>query len=299
MISYDYYKVFYYVCKYRNFTKAANVLITSQSGVSHTIQNLEHQLGCRLFNRNNRGIELTPEGKCLYEYISLGCEQFLKGEAEILNASSIECGNIYLGTTETALHCFLFDVLDKFHLKYPMVKYKINNFTTNDAVNALKNGVVDLAVTATPFDITPNMKSIFLKKIQDVLIAGPMYKSIISSTITLEELCKYPFISYSTGSQSRLFTEKIFSDNNLVLNPTIESATSDLILPMVKHNLGLGFIPYDMAEESLMKNEVILIHTTTKIPIREICLVYDTHHPHSSASNEFIKFISQQAESFV
>ena len=126
-----------------------------------------------------------------------------------------------------------------------------------------------------------------------------MYKSIISSTITLEELCKYPFISYSTGSQSRLFTEKIFSDNNLVLNPTIESATSDLILPMVKHNLGLGFIPYDMAEESLMKNEVILIHTTTKIPIREICLVYDTHHPHSSASNEFIKFISQQAESFV
>src|SRR5574344_1707201 len=101
MISYDYYKVFYYVCKYKNFTKAANVLLTSQSSISHTIQNLEHQLGCRLFIRNNRGITLTAEGNQLFKYIASGCEQFIKGESEIMNAASLEGGIIYLGATES------------------------------------------------------------------------------------------------------------------------------------------------------------------------------------------------------
>ena len=187
MISYDYYKVFYYVCKYKNFTKAANVLVTSQSSVSHTISNLEKQLGCRLFNRNNRGIELTPEGRQLYDYVSIGCEQFLKGENEILNSISLDGGTIYLGATETALHCFLFNALDKFHILHPNVKYKINSYSTIDSILAVKNGIVDMAITATPFDLSSNLRTISLTKIQDILIGGINFEGIIPNTLSLEE----------------------------------------------------------------------------------------------------------------
>lgn len=291
MISYDYYKVFYYVCKYKNFTRAANVLMTSQSSVSHTISNLEHQLGCRLFQRNNHGIELTSEGKRLYQYVSIGCEQFLKGENEIMNAVSLESGSIYLGATETALHCYLFKALDRFHSIYPNVKLKINNYSTKDAIEALKNGIVDLTVTATPFDTAPKLKTIILKNIQDILIGGTMYQELENTTLSLKDLMNYPLISYTSGSKSRTFLEECFAHHHLILSPMIESAASDLIIPMAKHNLGLAFIPEDMAHDAIVSGELIQIPLEETLPSRQICLIYDTHNPRSTASNELIRFL--------
>ena len=59
LTSLDYYRIFYYVAKYRNFTRAADVLLTSQPTVTRTIKNLESDLGCRLFIRGKRGVTLT------------------------------------------------------------------------------------------------------------------------------------------------------------------------------------------------------------------------------------------------
>lgn len=61
--NFEYYKVFYYVSKYENLTKAAAVLKTSQPAVTRTIHNLENILGCRLFIRSKSGMQLTPEGR--------------------------------------------------------------------------------------------------------------------------------------------------------------------------------------------------------------------------------------------
>ena len=82
-ISYDYYRVFYYVAKCRNFTQAASLLMSNQPNVTRTIQNLESQLGCTLFVRSNRGVRLTPEGERLYSHIRIAVEQIHAGEEEL------------------------------------------------------------------------------------------------------------------------------------------------------------------------------------------------------------------------
>lgn len=79
LTSLDYYRIFYYVAKYRNFTRAADVLLTSQPTVTRTIKNLESDLGCRLFIRGKRGVTLTTEGELLYSYIAPAYEKILKG----------------------------------------------------------------------------------------------------------------------------------------------------------------------------------------------------------------------------
>ena len=66
-LNFEYYKVFYYVSKYGSLTRAASVLMTSQPAVTRTIHNLENELGCRLFIRSKRGVELTPEGRTFYD----------------------------------------------------------------------------------------------------------------------------------------------------------------------------------------------------------------------------------------
>ena len=62
-ISYDYYRIFYFVAKHQSFTRAAAILMNNEPNISRAIKNLEHALGCTLFIRSNRGVTLTPEGQ--------------------------------------------------------------------------------------------------------------------------------------------------------------------------------------------------------------------------------------------
>lgn len=62
-ITYDYYRIFYYAAKYCSFSKAAAVLMSNQPNITRAMNNLESQLGCKLFVRSNRGVTLTVEGK--------------------------------------------------------------------------------------------------------------------------------------------------------------------------------------------------------------------------------------------
>ena len=62
-VDWEYYKIFYYVAKYQNFTRAARVLGNNQPNITHAMNRLESQLNCVLFIRSNRGVTLTPEGE--------------------------------------------------------------------------------------------------------------------------------------------------------------------------------------------------------------------------------------------
>ena len=63
------YRVFCEVVKYKNITKTAESMYMSQSAITQSIQKLEKMLGGKVFYRNKNGVELTEEGKNLYEYI--------------------------------------------------------------------------------------------------------------------------------------------------------------------------------------------------------------------------------------
>ena len=80
-ISLDAYRVFYFVAQYRSFTRAAEALYSNQPNVTRTIKNLEQSLGCSLFLRSSRNVQLTPEGEELYAHISLALQQIHAGES--------------------------------------------------------------------------------------------------------------------------------------------------------------------------------------------------------------------------
>ena len=84
------------------------------------------------------------------------------------------------------------------------------------------------------------------------------------------------------------FYNQFFLEHALEFVPDIEVATSDQILPMVKSDLGLAFIPEPMAREAVRKREVVRISLEEEIPKREICLVYDYQHPLNSAARQFV-----------
>ena len=82
-VPYDYYRIFYYVAQHKSFTRAAEVLGNNQPNITRCMNNLEQDLGCKLFIRTNRGISLTPEGVRLYGRAAVAFEQLRLGENEI------------------------------------------------------------------------------------------------------------------------------------------------------------------------------------------------------------------------
>ena len=145
-VDWEYYKIFYYVAKYQNFTRAARVLGNNQPNITHTMNKLEDQLHCVLFIRSNRGVTLTPEGETLYARIASAAVQIQDAEAELSASATLEHGAISISATETALNICLSERLQAFHAQYPGIRLRLSNHSTPQAIQAVKNGEVDFAV---------------------------------------------------------------------------------------------------------------------------------------------------------
>lgn len=294
--NFEYYKIFYYVAKYENLTKAATALKTSQPAVTRTIHKLEGELECRLFTRSKTGMKLTPEGRTFYGYVAAGCAQFFKGENDLSNLISLENGTIYISATETALHCYLFQAMEEFNSLYPNVRFKILNNSTTESVNAVKEGKVDLAFVSANLQVAKPLRMKILRKYRDILIAGKRFEELKAGKeeLSLKELVSYPWISLTAETISRRFLNEYFEKNSLTFTPDMELATTDMILPAVKHNLGLGFIPAEFADSELKSGQVFEIKVKEKLPERNIILIYDMEYPQSIAAKEFQKFLKEK-----
>lgn len=294
--NFEYYKIFYYVAKYENLTKAATALKTSQPAVTRTIHKLEGELGCRLFTRSKTGMKLTLEGRTFYGYVAAGCAQFFKGENDLSNLISLENGTIYISATETALHCYLFQAMEEFNSLYPNVRFKILNNSTTESVNAVKEGKVDLAFVSANLQVAKPLRMKILRKYRDILIAGMRFEELKAGKeeLSLKELVSYPWISLTAETITRRFLNEYFEKNGLTFAPDMELATTDMILPAVRHNLGLGFIPAEFADAELKSGQVFEIKVKEKLPERNIILIYDMEYPQSIAAKEFQKFLKEK-----
>ena len=137
-VDWEYYKIFYFVAKYRNFTKAARVLGSNQPNITHTMNKLEDQLHCVLFIRSNRGVTLTPEGEMLYTRISSAAVQIQDAEEELIASATFEHGAISISATETALNIYLSERLRDFNAQYTCIRLRISNQSTPQPIQAVR-----------------------------------------------------------------------------------------------------------------------------------------------------------------
>jgi DNA-binding transcriptional LysR family regulator len=268
--------------------------MNNQPNITRSMNNLEQELGCRLFVRSNRGITLTPEGKKLFAHVAVAYEQLRMGEAELANDKSLQSGMISIGANETALHGILLSKLHEFHQTYPGFRIHISNYSTSPAVKALENGLVDLAVVTTPTGIKKPLREIPLKPFREILVGGREFSFLVGKTLQLRDLQKYPLICLAANTRTFEFYDRLFLRHGLTLHPDIEVATTDQVLPMVKGDLGLGFLPKSLAIEALERKEVFQISLEEPIPERRICLVIDSGQPLSIAAKVLEKLLCQQ-----
>ena len=287
-VDWEYYKIFYYVAKYQNFTKAARVLGNNQPNITHSMNRLESQLNCVLFIRSNRGVTLTPEGELLYSRIASAAVQIQDAEEELSASATLEHGAISISATETALNIYLAEKLRAFHTDYPGIRLRISNHSTPQAIQALENGLVDFAVVTSPVEIRKPLHKIPIFPFQEILIGGSKYASLSAEPHHLGELSEYPFISLAKDTGTRELYAEYFLNHSLAFHPDMEAATTDQILPMVEYNLGIGFYPEELARDALKSRTVCRIPLIEEAPKREICLIINPRQHQNAAAKELI-----------
>ena len=297
-ISYDHYRIFYYVAKYGSFTQAADALLSNQPNLTRAIKTLESELGCTLFLRSNKGVKLTPDGEKLYEHISIAFEHIQAGEDEISQNKSLQKGIVSIGATEIALRCYLLPILNRYRSQYPGIRIKISNISTTQALSMLKNGLIDLAVVTTPMESSPELTEKKLKSYREVAICGEAFHHITKDTsLSLEQLTDYPIVSLGNRSSTYAFYFRLFMKHDRTFSPDIEAATADQVVPLVRHNLGIGFVPEEFLESAPTVSGVYPLPLTEPIPPRAISLVKKRGHTLSLPAKELEQMILAQAES--
>lgn len=294
-VSLDHYKVFYYTAKLGSITQAAAALFLTQPTVSHTIRLLEQELGCTLFLRSQKGVTMTPEAEKLFVHISIACEHIEKAEAELAAVRNFQTGELRIGASETTLHHFLFPRLTAFKKAHPSIRYKVYNTTTPSALNDLSHGLLDLAVLVTPSGYQED-KAFSSRRVcgmKDVFLAGSAYSDLKERTVSLKELALRPLISMTEGTLTRDTLEQLFLAHHLTLQTDIELSSADLITPMVRDNLGIGFVPLLFAREEIRQGTVFQLSLKEEIPPREIRLFYNADRALSLTAKAFADILQE------
>lgn len=263
-IDLDLYKILYVVQKNGSFSKAAEELNTTQPAISYKIRRLEEILDTTLFIRDSRPLQLTPEAKVLMPYVEGSIYGIEKGIRRLEEYNKIELGVIVIGVPSHISIFLLTDKIKEFYKKYPKIKIKLISKPTSELFNMLKNNELDLIIDSSPFD---NVEKFSVKKIsveKCVFACNAENKEFLKKTYTLKDLNNQdlPIIVPSSSSSNTKELRRIYKEQDIEFNPLYEATTSEMIIEMVRQNIGLGYLfekmvkRYDFMEEIKIENKL-------------------------------------------
>lgn len=281
------YRVFYTVAKTKSFSESSRVLHISQPAISKHIQNLEYELNTLLFYRTNRGIELTPEATALLVYVEKAYNYLMLGERELQEGKELTKGKVSIGIQPYLSIYYLNDQIKSFMKTHPNITINMSNHDELVLFELLQQHTLDLLIMPGEYKSTKDLKALELFKVE-YCFAYTQNKFNIEKA-TLDTLSKEPLLLPVKNSKSRTALEKVLSTQSIIVNPTMELETSEMMLNYIKEGIGIGYIPKRIA----IQENLTIIELEEKLPETPITLIY-SDETLTNSSKEFIEEIKKQ-----
>lgn len=272
-VRFDYYRAFFIVAKYNSLTLAAQAIGVTQPALSKIILTLEKELGCQLFKRRHKGMELTSEGAILYRYIARACEQIESGEKTLNSLVNLSVGEIHVGSSDIILKSFLLPLLGQFHKKYSQIKLRTFITTVEESGQLLREGTIDLAIVTSPLRRQTDLTSHEIGEVHDIFVAGAGFEHLRDKVFTFEEIVELPLICPGPNTGQRQFCDNFFHSRDLNLKPEVELATAMLVPSFAQAGLGVGIVMREVIGEELKEGLLFEIRTETSLPSRKFSIV--------------------------
>ena len=256
MINLELYKIFVFVAKEENITKASEKLNISQPAVTKHIKNLEEQLGVNLFKRNKYGMELTDKGRELYKEVGEPIIKIYNAERKFRSSR-----NINLGSHVTMLSRMFGKCIAEYYKLNPTSQIEVTNETFNDMLNMLENQKLDIVLSKKVDDSVYNTNKIeFIKLglLHDIFVinTNSRYKDIVFSK---EKLAQEKIYAPKKTSLTSINLMKELKLTDGMEN--IKNITYTTMLGILKTEDSIGLITKEYIKDELKENKLAILKT--------------------------------------
>lgn len=226
-----------------NLTEVANVLFTSQPGVSRQIRELEDELGVDIFERNGKRLTgLTEPGRDILpiiERLLLEAANLQRAGREYANANK---GRLTIATTHTQARYILPDAVQQFRTAFPEVRIALQQSSPEHIAEWVLSGKADIGIATEGLSQFDGLVSFPCYEWSHAVVVPEGHPLQSCETITLADLATWPLITYDTGFTGRAHIDAAFAKAGLQPDIVLTAMDSDVIQQYVTMNMGVGIV---------------------------------------------------------
>lgn len=233
------YMAFVKTVEYGSFTKAAEILHYSQSGISRMINDLEREWSVSLLERGRAGVRLTSDGLKLLPFAQSVCNEYQKLQAQVDDLYGLQSGLIRIGTFSSAATHWLPNIIKEFQKDYPNIDYELLLGDYAEIESWILEGRVDCGFLRLP--TRPEFETIFLEQDKLLVVLPENHPLADCERFPIKAVCDYPFMLLEKGVKAEV--SEIFERCNI--SPKVHFTTWDdyAVMSMVESGLGISILP--------------------------------------------------------
>ena len=274
-------------------TEAAKSLHISQPPVSVQLKLLEEELGCVLFDRNTRHMELTEAGQKFYQRASAILEQFDSARREMRDIESGVAGTLRIGVVSSLCGGMFLDWMKEFRKDHPRIHFEIQEGNTYQMIEKTRMHQVEMAFVRTPFSASDLKRVPILK--EDLYVVGKeeffqKQADEPEQSIALKELTGIPMILYRRWEPLIM---EAFRKQELTPEIFCQCEDARTVISMAEKAMGIGIVPQSIFRD----NRELCGYPIREREFRsEIFAVYGKQTYVSSATRGFLDYVEKQVK---
>ena len=227
-----------------NLTEVANVLHTSQPGVSRQIRELEEELGVEIFVRAGKRLTgLTPPGESLLpqvERLLLEADNLRRAGQDFVDG---EQGRLVVAATHSQARYALPQVVRDFRALYPRVMLHLHQGSPRQVAEMLLTGEADIGVATEALAGYSGLVTLPCYRWTHSIVVPPGHALLAQpGPVSLEELARYPIITYELGYTGRAHIDAAFARAGIAPDVVLTAMDADVIKTYVELGMGVGIV---------------------------------------------------------
>jgi DNA-binding transcriptional LysR family regulator len=271
------------VAEEANFTRAAERVHISQSGVSAQIRKLERDLGATLIDRSGRTAGLTTAGEAALEHARAALASVDAVRHAVDDVKGLLRGRLVVGMVSAGTVPGLFDALAAFHRAHPGVEIALVEDNSDRLIERVRTGAMDLALVGAAGTSPPGLDALTIVSeplVAAVAIGHPLARR---RRVTLADISAYPIVCLPEGTGIRAVFDQACAAKGVEVDISLQASAPDAVAGLAIRGLGVAILATSMATsyagrlKALALDDVetpavlALISTTTKSPaLREL-----------------------------
>ena len=278
------YMAFIKTVEYSSFTRAAEALLYTQSGISRMINDLEREWNVTLLERSRAGVRLTSDGIQLLPYVRKICDEYTNLQLQVDRMNGLQSGLIRIGTFSSVATHWLPGIIREFQKDYPNIDYELLLGDYAEIETWILAGRVDCGFLIEP--VNTELESIFLEEDPLCAILPKDHPLAAQKTFPLSQISNERFMLLEKDNESEI--SDLLRRHGVDLKPRFTTWDDYAIMSMVENGLGMSILPqlilrrlpYDIAVKPL-----------EPCASRRVCLALRNIKTASMAVKKFIEYL--------